>query len=315
MEKKTNKHNKKQLLIDNLYDYLQQNNSQELQLKPQEYQENTAKKDDFSLLNKQSDLEEYKKDYSSKIDKQLLIISQNIVNSLFALNNQKFTAFMSRYDVWGFDLTMQQFIINFYLVVKTDNMLRQFVMSHMDKLIKIAKNVMEKYLITHMGEFQFRETRTDYNKKKIMDKIKETQKQLEQKLKEKDLNAKEQEQETSQNEEEEAPEANIDQGIPAIQPFNASVEGGEVPQIYSIDDMLKMSDQELNNLNNKQANTKIPQIQDNMNNTENQPQTQNISPEQEAEPQNEEQRNMEQQILANLRREHQNLQKGFTNNG
>jgi hypothetical protein len=35
-----------------------------------------------------------------------MIISENIMNSLFALNNEKFSAFMSRYDVWGFDLTM-----------------------------------------------------------------------------------------------------------------------------------------------------------------------------------------------------------------
>lgn len=351
MEKKTNKHNKKQLLIDNLYDYLQKNNTQELELKPQEFQNNVVKKDDFSLLNKQSDLEQYKKDYSSKIDKQLLIISQNIVNSLFGLNNEKFTAFMSRYDVWGFDLTMQQFIINFYLVVKTDNMLRQFVMSHMDKLIKIAKSVMEKYLITHMGEFRFRETRTDYNKKKVMDKIKETQKQIDQKMKEKDLNSQTAEismpssSSTSTStatpvttgtttDEGEIPESEGEEGgeeggeaIPEVQQFNTALNGeNDVtnPQVYTMDQMMNMSDQELENLTNNNTNIEVPQIQNNIENLGTQPET---TPQTETEPtgtepeeqqeeqQSEEEQEMEQQILANVKRQHQNLQRGYTNNG
>ena len=329
MENRDSKHNKKQLLIDNLYNFLQNQNGQELQLKPQQYDVDPNQKDDFSLIAKDGDLEEYKKDYSSRIDKQILIISQNIIGSLFGLNNQKFTAFMSRYDVWGFDLTMQQFIINFYLVVKTDNMLRQFVLSHMQKIIKTARDVMQKYLITHMNEFRFRETRTDYNKKKLMDQAKAAKVDLNEKVKDKDLNPTgKEEKETGQAAAYEEPPIVVGQaaegegGVPPIQPFNP--EGGEteggVPSILSMDDMMNMSEQELNNITTSPEGT-IPPIQP-MNNEVgtippiNQEPIYTAPPKEgEEEQQTEDEKEMEQQILANLRQEHPGLQRGLTNNG
>lgn len=355
MKKTKRTTNKKTVLIDNIYNYIK-NNHEELELKPEQFQISDEQQD-FTLIDKQNDLQQYKKDYSSKIDKQILIISQNIVNSLLALNNEKFTAFMSRQSVWGFDLTMQQFINDFYLVVKTDNMLRSFVLSHMDKIINAAKNVLEKYLITHMNEFRFKETRTDYNKKKLIDQMKQNQKQIEERLKNKDLNAKQNKKQekdstttedfsststsssstTSPSTQATSSTTNTSTTSPApgniqITPFEAQVAGAEpnIPRILSMDQMMNMSDEDLQNINQIAQNNTIPPIENNMENVEVQPQTEeeaetetpeeNEAPEEnenpeEEEQQSEEEQNMEQQILNNLRRQHSNLQQGFTNNG
>lgn len=324
---KQNKNNKKSLLIDNLYNYIENNSEDTLELKPQQFQL-TNNGEDFSLLRKDDDLEQYKKDYSSKIDKQIIIISQNIMNSLFGLNNQKFTAFISRYNVWGFDLTMQQFIINFYLVVKTDNMLRQFVMDHMDKIINVTRSVSQKYLITHMNEFRFRETRTDYNRKKILDQLKQNQKDIKEKLQNKDLSVKQEQvsnNTTNNNTTSPSTNANTTTNNVEIIPFEAQVAGNEnnVPKILSMDQIMNMSDEDLQHLDEVAKQQQVPQIENNMEGVQVQPETEEEQQEKQEEQnktqqnksQNEQQSQMEQQILNNLRKQHQNLQRGFTNNG
>ena len=283
--KQNPKNNKKSLLIDGLYDFLKNNDHDQLQLKPQQYPDFQQQQDKFSLLNRDGDLEEYKKDYSSRIDKQLLIISQNIAQSLFGLNNEKFTAFMSRYNVWGFDLTMQQFIINFYLVVKTDNLLRQFVMDHMDKIIKTTRNVVQKYLITHMADFRFRELRTEYNRKKLKDQMKQNQQQIDKRLTDRDKQPVQQDfnapgpgetegtapiSPIEQNEQGEVGEVDTTPigeagGITnPINPFTppTTPENAAQTSIISMTDMMNMTDAERANIGTN--NGEIPQIQDNM---------------------------------------------------
>lgn len=325
--KQNSKNNKKTLLIDGLYNYLNTNGNEQLQLKPKDFtQEKDDQKDiDFSLKMKENDFEQYKKDYSSRIDRQLLIIAQNIAQNLFALNNQKYTAFMSRYEVWGYDLTMQQFIINFYLVVKTDNMLRQFVMTHMDKIITATRNVIEKYLIMHMGDFSFRETRTEFNRKKILSQMKQNQQKIDEKLKEIDKKPVQQNNisdvakttETNNN------ISQIDV-TPIQQRGNVANSENEIPKILSINQIMNMSEAEKAAIDNENP---IPPIEDNLSGlqigqpnqeTNNPPPIQPLNPEEEQEQENEPEENenekaVEQQILANLRREHPNLQRGINN--
>ena len=333
------KQNKKQLLIDNLYQQINLKGQQDLQLKPDEFQNHIdGDNEDFSIFdNKESqDLEEYKKDYSSRIDKQINIISQNIMNSLFGLNNQKFSAFMSRYNVWGFDLTMQQFIESFYLVVKTDNMLRQFVLDHKDKLIKTTREVMQKYLITHMSDFRFRETRTDYNRKKLMDKLKKNQLDINNKLQKRSIEPVKENQEdkslaTTPNTDKPINTTPVE-AVPSVEGLNVTVPtGGVQNRIFSLNEMMKMSEDELNQVTNITAPSPIennlsgitpppiPTPEEALglqNPKEQEPTTPPEAEKQnEEEQQSEEQQNMEQQILNNLRQEHQNLQRGATTNG
>lgn len=322
--KKPKQHNKKQLLIDGLYNYITNRGEEQLQLKPDEFKENDDK-EDFSLYQKDNDLEEYKKDYSSKIDKQILIISQNIMNSLFSLNNQKFSAFMSRYNVWGFDITMQQFINNFYLVVKTDNKLRQFILDHMEKILPTTRGVMQKYLITHMNSFSFKETRTEFNKKKLIDKLKLNQIDIDKKMKKKDKKP--------------VKEFSYDNTLPSSTSTSSGIQNSSST---TVNNSAPKTEIQLNNLNSNttegQTENKIYTLDEIMNGTkqENQqsPIEDNLSgvtppteaPEEMTNTQNEtqptaeeqlseEQQQMEQQILDNLRREHPNLQRRVTTNG
>ena len=339
---KQNSKNKKQLLIDDLFNYINVRGQEQLQLKPDEF-ENDEEQEDFSLYRKEEDLEQYKKDYSSRIDRQINIISQNIMNSLFGLNNQKFSAFMSRYNVWGFDLTMQQFINSFYLVVKTDNMLRQFVLDHLDKIVNNTKEVMEKYLITHMSDFRFRELRTDYNKKKILDQIKKNQLDIDKKLNDRDLTPYDQVKTkdgdekiaTSPNTETSLERTAIQTPQPILELNNLNPNGGEEGEEGTEEDTQENRILSLNEIiNGEQANVnpnQLPSIEDNLSGI-NLPQIQ--TPEQalngeepgpapeeeeeeqeEQEQQSEEQQDVKQQILNDLRRQHSNLQQGFTNNG
>lgn len=305
---------KKQVLINNIYNFLDITKDEKLETKPTDG--DLIPREDLSEKFEQKDLQQYKKDYSSKIDRQIMIIAQNISNSLFNLPNEKFTAFISRYKVWGLDITMQQFIINFYLVVKTDNMLRQFVMLHMDKIISTVKEYLEKYLITHMNDFNFKEPRIDFVKKQLESKMKENDLQLKEKL----------ENQTFKNDKEENEDVKIPEQHLAsekdltIEPFNAKVEDTEaVPQILSMDDILNMDEDELNNLEKAAQNKKIPEIQNNMENINEKPAAEEEQPQkntqEENEAENDNERQMEQQILNDLKQQHQNLQRGFTNNG
>ena len=90
--------------------------------------------------------------------------------------------------------------------------------------------------------------------------------------------------------------------------------------ILSMDDMMNMSEQELNNITTSPEGT-IPPIQP-MNNEVgtippiNQEPIYTAPPKEgEEEQQTEDEKEMEQQILANLRQEHPGLQRGLTNNG
>lgn len=164
-------------LIDKLYQFIKQTQNDELELKPQDFFEDN---DDFSIFKKQDDLEQFKRNSSTRIDKQISIIAQNICDSLFGLNDQKYSAIISRINVWGFDITIQQFIINYYLYIKKDNKLRQFIMNHLDKIIKMVRITLDKQTIKFMNRFEFRDTRNQNNIKKLEDKRAENEKKLKQ---------------------------------------------------------------------------------------------------------------------------------------
>lgn len=191
-------------LIDNLYQFIRNTKGQELQLKPTDFNYN---QDNASIYDQKQNLQEYKQKNRTFIDKELKIIGQNIIDSIFGLNDKKYNAIISRMSIWGYELTLQQFIINYYLIIKKDNKLRQFVINHMDKLIKMTKGLMDKELIISMKDFEF-------SNKNNIDKLQQKKIQNQKKLKEiklKEIKIKEQGQESKiQNESE---QNNIQQQI------------------------------------------------------------------------------------------------------
>ena len=84
-----NKFNTESDLTTRLIDYLKTINiNDEIEVKP-----------DGNLYTKNTE-QKINKDFVTKIDKQVSIISQNIVAHFFDLNDQKFQAVLSRINFW-----------------------------------------------------------------------------------------------------------------------------------------------------------------------------------------------------------------------
>lgn len=146
---------KNDFLIDRIYNFLQNNKDNlNVELKPNEYSNLEDNDSQFNFKYKK-DLEVIQKDYSTQIDKQLDIISNNIAIKFFELNDEKFQAILERIMLWGYDLCLEEFILNYYLIIKKDNRLRQFIILHLIKLISRLKNIIEKQLILKMNNFNF----------------------------------------------------------------------------------------------------------------------------------------------------------------
>lgn len=89
---------------------------------------------------------------------------------------------------------MDEFITEYYLIIKKDNRLRQFVLLHLTKLIKRLKNIIEYQLVTKMKKFNYTDNVSGIDV--LKKKLKETEKKL------LDIKLKsETESETSDNEE------------------------------------------------------------------------------------------------------------------
>lgn len=146
---------KKQQLINNLYEFLKQNKyNLQLEVKP---------KTEFELLNQQKNnlnkvnvpIEIVKKENSNKFNNQINLIANNIAIKLFELNNKKFLAVLNRMNLWGYEITLEQFILRYYIVIKNDNRLRQFIILYLSKIIRAVKNIIELQLINRMHQFNF----------------------------------------------------------------------------------------------------------------------------------------------------------------
>lgn len=142
-----NKHN----LIEKLVNFLKETDLNEpLEVKPAD--------EFYSIEPQRDDVEKITKDYATELDKQLDVICQNIAIRFFELNDEKFQAIMQRIELWGYELCLEEFILNYYLIIKKDNRLRQFVLLHLPKLITMLKDKIQVELTTKMYEFDFKNT-------------------------------------------------------------------------------------------------------------------------------------------------------------
>ena len=76
-------------------------------------------------------------------------------------------------------MTVEEFIINYYLVIKKDNSLRQFILLHLSKVISEVCNIIETQLFEKMHTFTFMNNKST----EIMDLTHELAKKEEQLLK------------------------------------------------------------------------------------------------------------------------------------
>ena len=164
----------RQSLIEQLIDFLYETRYDELELKPKDRDETIADDSNAQLT---EDLEILKKDYSTDIDKQLYNIAENIVFSLKSLSEDQFKAILDRFLLWGIQQTMEEFIFDYYLIIKKDIDLRQFIVIHMNKLLTIIENILNKQSILRIAKQDFTNN-ADEEIESLRKKLKEKEKEL-----------------------------------------------------------------------------------------------------------------------------------------
>ena len=165
----------RQTLIEQLKEFLDETKNETLELKPKDFNKNSN--DDKSKAQVNKDLEVLEKDYSSDINSQLYNISENIVFTLRGLPEEKFKAVLDRFLTWGILPTMEEFIRDYYLTIKKDADLRQFVIIHFSKILKLTENILNSQSILRIAKQDF----TNDNDEEIQilrNKLKEKEKEL-----------------------------------------------------------------------------------------------------------------------------------------
>lgn len=165
----------RQTLIEQLKEFLDETKNETLELKPKDF--NETSNDDKSKAQVNKDLEVLEKDYSSDINSQLYNISENIVFTLRGLPEEKFKAVLDRFLTWGILPTMEEFIMDYYLTIKKDADLRQFVIMHFSKILKLTENILNSQSILRIAKQDF----TNDNDEEIQilrNKLKEKEKEL-----------------------------------------------------------------------------------------------------------------------------------------
>ena len=163
-------------LYTKIWNYIKATKDQQVQFKPPQHQVDINQK--LARLNIDAQLQTIKKDYSTKIDHQIYNICQNIVFTFFSLNNQKFYAIIQRSKFWGMQLCIQQFIIQYYLYIKQNNRLRQFILLHLNKIVLTVCSIIQAQLIKKINLQDFTSSKNDLNNMKA--KLKQNQDKLKQ---------------------------------------------------------------------------------------------------------------------------------------
>ena len=143
----------RQTLIEQLKEFLDETKDEKLELKPKDF--NESSNDDKSKAQVNKDLEVLEKDYSSDINSQLYNIAENIVFVLRGLSEEKFKAVLDRFLTWGILPTMEEFIMDYYLNIKKDADLRQFIIIHFAKILKLTENILNSQSILRIAKQDF----------------------------------------------------------------------------------------------------------------------------------------------------------------
>lgn len=156
-------------LVTQLFEYLNSAKNEKLEIKPNEF-ENLDSSNDENTFN--SKLEQIKKNSGTLVSKENKVICDNIIKTFLGLNDEKFLACMIRIKDWGFDTCIKEFITNYYLYIKNDNKLRFYIINHLDHLISILKNEVEKNLTKHINLFNFENTKDAYEIQLLRNELK-----------------------------------------------------------------------------------------------------------------------------------------------
>lgn len=165
----------RQDLIEQLKEFLDDTKNEKIELKPKDF--NDVENNDKSNAHINKDLETLEKTYSSNINSQLYNIAENIVFTLKSLPEEKYKAVLDRFLVWGIIPTMEEFIMDYYLLIKRNVDLRQFIIIHFGKILKLIENILNSQSILRIAKQDFTENNNE-EIQSLREKLKEKEQEL-----------------------------------------------------------------------------------------------------------------------------------------
>lgn len=159
----------KENVIDQLFQYLNSSKDEPFELKPNEF-ENLDRGSENA--NSNNNIETVKKDYGTSLSREVRIICNNIIKTFLSLNDEKFLACMNRIKEWNFEICMREFIMNYYIFVKSDNRLRFYITNHLDHIILILKEEFENNIMKNIHLFNFENSKDDYEVQLLKNELK-----------------------------------------------------------------------------------------------------------------------------------------------
>ncbi len=165
----------RQDLLEQLKEFLDDTKNEKLELKPKDF--NDVESNDKSNAHINKDLETLEKTYSSNINSQLYNIAENIIFTLKSLPEEKYKAVLDRFLTWGIIPTMEEFIMDYYLLIKHNTDLRQFVIIHFGKILKLTENILNSQSILRIAKQDFTDN-DDEEIQSLREKLKEKEQEL-----------------------------------------------------------------------------------------------------------------------------------------
>lgn len=159
----------KESVIDQLFQYLNSSKDEPFELKPNEFENLDSNSEN---INSNNNIETVKKDYGTSLSREVRIICNNIINTFLSLNDEKFLACMNRIKEWNFEICMREFIMNYYIFVKSDNRLRFYITNHLDHIILILKEEFENNIMKNIHLFNFENNKDDYEIQLLKNELK-----------------------------------------------------------------------------------------------------------------------------------------------
>ena len=96
----------------------------------------------------------------------------------FELSDEKFTEVLRRISLWGYDVCLEEFILEYYLAIKKDNLLRQFVILHLDKLVGRLQNIIEDKFYKGINKFNFSDIKDQKSLQNLQNKLADKEAEL-----------------------------------------------------------------------------------------------------------------------------------------
>ena len=156
-------------VTERLFDYLDMNKDNQLELKPSEFE--TSNEDD-EIRSSNENIETVKKSTGTLISNEIKIICKNIIKSFLGLNDEKFLACMERIKNWNFEICMKEFIMNYFLYIKNDNRLRHYIVTHLDQILAVLEDEFEKDIISNIKLFNFENNKDEYEIQLLRNELK-----------------------------------------------------------------------------------------------------------------------------------------------